>query len=283
MMTDIAQKLQIDGRLTLQVLTSFVREEVRKAGFERVILGLSGGIDSALVAYIAVRALGAAHVTAVMMPYKTSSAGSLSDARAVADDLGLIPLLIDITQPVDVFFSQVDAVLDQSAPPLRRGNRMARERMCTLFDLSAALQALVLGTSNKTELLLGYGTQFGDMASALNPIGDLYKHQIRQLSQYVGVPSSILDKAPSADLWENQTDESELGFGYNVADEILFQLIDLRYSVDEVASQGYDKLLVERLSKRVVMNHYKRKPPIIAKVSTRTVGVDFRYLRDSGR
>lgn len=282
MREDIAKKLGLNAKLTVDVLTAFLREEVQKAGFERVVLGLSGGIDSALVAYLAHRALGPDAMTLVMMPYRTSSKESLLDAQAVCDDLQVSGLTVPITDPVDAFFENMDEIIGTGSTPLRRGNRMARERMATLFDLSAHLGALVLGTSNKTELLLGYGTQFGDLASALNPIGDLFKCQIRQLSAYVGVPDSILNKAPSADLWENQTDEQELGFGYDIADEILYQLIDLRSSPEELTLQGYDSALIETIVKRISRNHYKRKPPIIAKISSRTVGVDFRYLRDWG-
>lgn len=155
--------------------------------------------------------------------------------------------------------------------------------MCTLFDLSAKYGALVLGTSNKTELLLGYGTQFGDLASALNPVGDLYKSQVRQLSAAVGVPQSILDKAPSADLWENQTDEQELGFDYDTADEVLYLLVDQRLSMEDMLERGYAPALVQTIARRIVRNQYKRKPPVIAKISGRTVGVDFRYLRDWGQ
>lgn len=282
MREDIARKLTLNAKLTVDVLTAFLREEVQKAGFRRVVVGLSGGIDSALVAYLAERALGKEAVTLVMMPYRTSSKESVLHAQEVCHDLGIAGLEIQITGPVDAFFENMDKLLGEQATPLRRGNRMARERMATLFDLSAHLSALVLGTSNKTELLLGYGTQFGDLASALNPIGDLFKCQVRQLSAFVGVPDSILNKAPSADLWENQTDEQELGFGYDIADEILYQLIDLRSSPEELVEQGYDVSLLETIVKRISRNHYKRKPPIIAKISSRTVGVDFRYLRDWG-
>ncbi|SFU78794.1 NAD+ synthase [Alicyclobacillus macrosporangiidus] len=282
MRPEIERRLRLNTDLAARVLTAFIREEVEKAGFQRVILGLSGGIDSALAAYLAARALGPERVQAVMMPYRTSSPASLEDARRVVDDLGLPALTVPITPAVDAYFEQMDALLGEPAPPLRRGNRMARERMATLFDLSAHFGALVLGTSNKTELLLGYGTQFGDMASALNPIGDLYKYQVRQLAAAVGVPPSILNKAPSADLWEDQTDERELGFGYDEADEVLYQLVDLRLSVEEIAARGYDERFVRLLAGRVRRNQYKRKPPIIAKLSGRTVGVDFRYLRDWG-
>ncbi|WP_029420986.1 NAD+ synthase [Alicyclobacillus macrosporangiidus] len=282
MRPEIERRLRLNTDLAIRVLTAFIREEVEKAGFERVILGLSGGIDSALAAYLAARALGPERVQAVMMPYRTSSPASLEDARLVVDDLGLPALTVPITPAVDAYFEQMDALLGEPAPPLRRGNRMARERMATLFDLSAHFGALVLGTSNKTELLLGYGTQFGDLASALNPIGDLYKYQVRQLAAAIGVPSSILNKPPSADLWEDQTDERELGFGYDEADEVLYQLVDQRLSVEEIAARGYDERFVRLLAGRVRRNQYKRKPPIIAKLSGRTVGVDFRYLRDWG-
>lgn len=282
MKVEIGKKLHLNAKLTLDVLTAFVREEVTKAGFHRVVMGLSGGIDSALVAYLAVHALGKESVQVVMMPYKTSSSNSLKDAEAVCVDLDLQPLVVPITAPVDAFFDNLEKVTGESASNLRRGNRMARERMATLFDVSAAQSALVLGTSNKTELLLGYGTQFGDLASAINPIGDLFKVQVRQLSAAIGVPKSILEKPPSADLWENQTDEQELGFDYDIADELLYQLVDQRVRPDELVELGYDAKLIATIVRRIRLNHYKRKPPIIAKISSRTVGIDFRYLRDWG-
>ncbi|MCL6636799.1 MAG: NAD+ synthase [Alicyclobacillus sp.] len=282
MRPDIQRKLHVNTDLATAVLTAFIREEVEKAGFHRVILGLSGGIDSALAAYLAVRALGPQAVITVLLPYRTSSPASVRDAQAVVDDLGVTSLTVPITGPVDAYFATIDELLGSAAPPLRRGNRMARERMCTLYDLSAHFEALVLGTSNKTELLLGYGTQFGDMASALNPLGDLYKCQVRQLAAALGVPRSILEKPPSADLWADQTDERELGFTYDDADEVLYQLIDLRLSPADLVARGYDAAFVQRLVQRVARNQYKRKPPIIAKLSGRTIGVDFRYLRDWG-
>lgn len=283
MREEIARRLVLHADLTLSVLVAFIREEVHKTGLKTAVFGLSGGIDSALVAYLATQALGRDYVQAVLMPYETSSAASLSDAQAVVDDLGIASVTVPITAPVDAFFQTVDGLLHVTATPLRRGNRMARERMATLFDLSAHFHALVVGTSNKTELLLGYGTQFGDLASALNPIGDLYKHQIRQLSRAIGVPQSILEKAPSADLWEDQTDEQELGFTYDEADEMLYQLVDLRLSPEQVIADGANPELVRILCRRMARHHYKRKPPIIAKVSTRTIGIDFRYLRDWGQ
>lgn len=278
----LAQSLRIHEAFTASVLEGFIRDEVQKVGFKQVLFGLSGGIDSAISAYLAARALGTDAVHAVMMPYRMSSKASLDDAMEVVNQLGIDYTVVDITEPVDAYFRGMDEQLGESASPLRRGNRMARERMCTLYDLSAEKNALVLGTSNKTELLLGYGTQFGDMASALNPIGDLYKCQIRQLSAYVEVPRSILEKAPSADLWADQTDEKELGFTYDDADEILYQWVDLRLSPAEIIERGYDETLVQHVVTRVQRNQYKRKLPIIAKLSGRTIGLDFRYPRDWG-
>jgi NAD+ synthase len=164
----------------------------------------------------------------------------------------------------------------------RRGNIMARERMIILYDQSAAWNGLVVGTSNKTELLLGYGTLFGDMASAVNPLGDLYKTQIRQLAIALGVPQPIVDKPPSADLWAGQTDEAEMGLTYEQVDRLLYLLVDERYSLDEAVEAGFAREYVERVWKIVRVNSFKRRLPLIAKVSTRTIGVDFRYLRDWG-
>ncbi|MGA9174245.1 MAG: NAD+ synthase, partial [Thermoactinomyces sp.] len=206
-MLEQAPYLRLDEELVATLLTTALREEVKKAGFDKVVIGLSGGIDSALSLYLAVKAFGPENVVAVRMPYKTSSPGSLEDAQAAIDATGVEAVTIDITPQIDAYFEQFP-----EATPLRRGNKMARERMTILYDLSSVYNALVVGTSNRTELLLGYGTQYGDTASAVNPIGDLYKTQVRQLSAHLGVPEQIITKAPSADLWEAQTDEGELGF-----------------------------------------------------------------------
>lgn len=275
----IHQALRASVPGVVPVLVSFLRQEVGKTGFRDVVFGLSGGIDSAVVAYLAVRALGAEHVHPVIMPYRLSSKASLADAQLILDDLGLARQVIEITAQVDAYFAQFP-----DATPLRRGNKMARERMSILFDQSVVRQALVLGTSNKTELLLGYGTQFGDTASALNPIGDLYKTQIRELAACLEVPLPIREKAPSADLWEDQTDESELGFTYEEADAILHLLVDERLGVSEVAlKSGCPRPLVEQVARRVKLNQYKRRMPLIAKLSSRTIGIDFRYPRDWGQ
>jgi len=263
--------------LVERLLVGFVAREVGKVGLSRAVLGLSGGVDSAVSAAIAARALGAANVLGVLMPYKSSSRESEEDARAVADALGIETLLVDISVQVDAYF---DGFSDASR--LRRGNKMARERMTVLYDQSAARSALVIGTSNKTELLLGYGTLYGDMASALNPIGDLYKTQVWGLARYLGLPSSVIEKAPTADLWAGQTDENELGFSYHEVDRLLYWMIDERCSQDELEAMGFERAFLERIARMVRSSQFKRRLPVIAKISARTVDPDFRYSRDWG-
>jgi NAD+ synthase len=276
-MLERAPFLRLNEELTTELLTTALREEVTKAGFSKVVLGLSGGIDSALSLYLSVRAFGPENVIAVRMPYKTSSPSSLEDAEAAIAATGVEALTIDITPQIDAYFDMMP-----DATPLRRGNKMARERMTILYDLSAHYNALVIGTSNRTELLLGYGTQFGDAASAVNPIGDLYKTQVRQLAVYLGVPEQIIAKPPSADLWEEQTDEGELGFTYLDVDCLLHYMVDQRYTLDQLRAQGFEDEFIAKVSKRIIQNQYKRTMPVILKVGNRTVGVDFRYLRDWG-
>lgn len=269
--------LAIDTALVRDLLVDFVRDEVTKVGFQRVVLGLSGGIDSALSAAIAAAALGPQNVIAVMMPYRLSSSASEADARALVADLGLRSLLVDISPQVDAYFSRFP-----DADRARRGNKMARERMTVLYDLSGAEDALVIGTSNKTELLLGYGTVFGDMASALNPLGDLYKTQVYALARDMSLPEQVIAKAPSADLWEGQSDESELGFQYALVDALLYHLVDERRTLAEVRALGFDDGFVADVQRRVRSSQYKRRLPIIAKLSARTIDREFRYPRDWG-
>lgn len=250
-------------------LLNYIQEEVRQAGFTKVVLGLSGGIDSALVAYLLVKALGKENVIVIKMPYKNSSSKSLEHADLVIQNLGLKDRTIEITPMVDAYFS-----FQEDASPLRRGNFMARTRMCVLFDVSASEGALVIGTSNKTEILLGYGTLFGDTACALNPIGDLYKKQVWDLSKYIGVPKEIIEKQPSADLWEGQTDEQELGLTYKLADEILVRLVDLHKSIEEIVTEGYEEVLVTKVISKIKANQFKRRLNSIAKVG-KDLGRDF--------
>lgn len=269
--------LQIDCGLVTSVLAGFIRKEIHRTGFRRAVLGLSGGIDSSLVACLATRALGPENVLAVTMPYKTSSAATRDDSRHVIQQLGVQTLDVPITNQIDAYFQAFP-----DASQLRRANKCARERMTVLYDQSVVFEGLVLGTSNKSELLLGYGTQFGDMASALNPIGDLYKSQLYPLGRHLGVPASVLSKAPTGDLWVGQTDEGELGFAYADVDRLLYLLVDRRWQVAELIAAGFDAGFVESVVQRVRRNHYKRRLPIIAKLSTRTMDRDFRYARDWG-
>src|SRR5579864_8959568 len=269
--------LVINPELVKGILIGFIRNEVRKVGFERVVLGLSGGVDSSLVATLAAEALGPQNVLALIMPYKTSDPKSRSDALQVVSQLGLHQLEIDISPQIDAYLARFP-----DADQRRRGNKMARERMTILYDQSFAWRGLVIGTSNKTELLLGYGTIYGDMASAINPIGDLYKTQVWQLADALGVPTAIVQKAPSADLWAGQSDEVELGFQYRRVDQLLYYLVEQRYSIEEVERLGFERGFIDQIVRRVRDNQYKRRLPLIAKLSSRTIDRDFRYPRDWG-
>ena len=269
--------LSINTDLAQKILTGFIKSEVTRVGFSRAVIGLSGGIDSALACYLAAEALGPENVLAVRMPYKTSSPDSLAHAGLVIEDLQIPSLTVEITGMVDSLFEQFP-----DANTLRRGNAMARARMIVLFDQSAAFNGLVIGTGNKTELLLGYSTWYGDSASALNPVGDLYKAQVRQLSRAVGVPSPIIDKPPSADLWDGQTDEDELGFTYEEVDKLLYLLVDQRYRPEDCVDAGFSEKFVGTVVHRIQRNHFKRVMPPIAKLGNRTIGYDFLYLRDWG-
>jgi NAD+ synthase len=271
-------ELSINDEQVSTILCGFIASEVRKVGFERVVLGLSGGVDSSTSAYLATRALGMDNVTAVLMPYRTSRPESRKDALAVVDKLGINHLEVDITPMVDPYLS-INPEMDR----IRRGNAMARERMLILYDQSNALKALVLGTSNKTEYLLGYTTLWGDMACAINPLGDLYKTQVKSLARYLGVPGEIVEKAPTADLWTGQTDEGELGFTYEEVDKLLYFLIDKRLSPVELKGRGLQEKFIRKVADMVRNSQYKRRLPVIAKLSQRTVDWDFRYPRDWGR
>lgn len=270
--------LTVNTALLRQVLIGFIREEVHKIGVHRAVLGLSGGIDSALVAYLAAEALGPENVYACTMPYRTSNPESEAHARLIAERLGINYQVIEITPMIDAYFDQFP-----TADNMRRGNKMARERMTILYDHSAVHSALVLGTSNKTELLLGYGTLFGDMASALNAIGDIYKTQVWQLSEAMGIPREVVEKKPSADLWAGQTDEQELGFTYREVDELLYWMVDHRCNKEELLEKGFAAEFIDTVSSKMQHSHFKRRMPIIAKVSNRTIDRDFRYARDWGK
>lgn len=274
-MTDI--NLSINTDLAREILVGFVKSEVTRVGFSRAVIGLSGGLDSALSCALAVEALGRENVLAIRMPYKASSRDSLDHAQLLIDQLNIPNKTIEITDMVEPLF-KIDAEMSN----MRKGNIMARERMIVLYDQSEEFKGLVIGTSNKTEILLGYSTMYGDSASALNPLGDLYKTQIRQLSRAMNIPAPIVDKPPSADLWEGQTDEKELGFTYEDVDKLLYLLVDQRYSPQEAIEAGFNEKFVNAVTTRIRRNQFKRMFPPIAKISNRTIGYDFLYLRDWG-
>ena len=273
---ELPPELAIDTGAARRIIREFIRAQLRQAGFGKAVLGLSGGIDSALVAYLVAEAIDPADLLAVLLPYRTSSPASRGDAEEVVRRLGCASTVVDISPMVDGYFD-VEGRTEASA--LRRGNLMARARMMVLYDHSVTWDGLVVGTGNKTETLIGYTTLWGDSASAFNPIGDLYKSQVRQLSADLDVPEAIIRKAPSADLWPGQTDESEVGFSYAEMDRILFRLVDRRLTPDEVVAEGFEPALVERVDRMVAASEFKRQVPPIAKIGPRTAGIDYLYPR----
>jgi len=281
---ELPSELEIDTGVARRVIGEFIRGQLRQAGFERAVLGLSGGIDSALVAYLSAEAIGADRLLCVLMPYRTSSDASRTDAEEVVRRLGCASELVDISPMVDGYFGSESAPgaagpESHAASPLRRGNFAARMRMSVLYDKSVTWGGLVVGTGNKTETLIGYTTLFGDSASAFNPIGDLYKSQVRQLAVALGVPDAIVRKPPTADLWPGQTDEIEGGFSYPVLDRLLFWRVDKRRSLEEMAELGFEPAVVERVDRLVAGSEFKRQVPPIAKLGPRTAGVDYLYPR----
>ena len=273
---EVAGRLKLNAPLAVSVLVSFIRDAVTTAGSSGVTIGLSGGVDSSLSAALAVRALGPERVHGFLLPYRTSSADSLADAHAVVENLGLEARQIDISPMVDAYFDTAEP----GADPTRRGNKMARERMTILFDQAKKLGCLVLGTSNKTEILLGYSTVFGDNASSLNPLGDLYKQQVWQLALYLGLPASVVEKRPSADLWPGQTDEGDLGVDYRTADEVLYLLFDRGLSPAEVVARGYAEEAVSRITRYEQAFRFKRRLMLIARLSGSAVNLDQEIPRD---
>jgi NAD+ synthase len=285
---ELPEELRIDTDVARRVIAGFIRGQLRQAGFERAVLGLSGGIDSALVAYLVAEAIGAERLLCLLLPYRTSSPSSRSDAEDVVARLGCASRLVDISPIVDGYFGTeagdtpvpgAGGAEALAASPLRRGNFMARARMMVLYDASVSWGGLVVGTGNKTESLIGYTTLFGDSACAFNPVGDLYKTQVRQLALAVGAPDAILRKAPSADLWPGQTDEAEAGFTYHELDRLLFWMIDRRRSTPELEALGFDAATIARIERLVAGSEFKRQVPPVAKLGPRTAGVDYLYPR----
>jgi NAD+ synthase len=264
--------MSINSPFAVKILTTFIKEELSKSGFKKGILGLSGGLDSSVCAFLAAKALGPKNVIVLIMPYGRSFGGEVEDAQDVARHLKIKATVIDIAPMVDAYFKR-----HPTGNRVRLGNKMARERMSILYDHSAREKALILGTSNKTELLIGYGTIHGDMACAINPMGDLYKTQVRELAAYLGVPEKIRRKLPTAGLWAGQTDEVEIGLTYAEIDQILYYLVDERESKDEVIARGFRKAHVEKILSLIKNSEFKRQMPPIVKISSRTVGHDFLY------
>ena len=277
-MTERAVLPEIDAEQTVGLIVAFIRSQLEQTGFGRVVMGLSGGVDSATVAFLCARAIGAEQLLGVRMPYRTSASDAEADALRVVEALGCRTERVEISPMVEPMLGLIGPEEDASLR-LRRGNVMARQRMIVLYDRSASFDALVAGTSNKTEALLGYGTLYGDMAAAFAPIGDLYKSQLREIAQFLGVPPEIVAKPPSADLWPGQTDEDELGATYADLDRALYALIDRRWTLARATAAGLDRELLEWVARRVAVMEYKRQTPPVAKISLRTPGIDHLYPR----
>lgn len=267
--------LEINVDMAEKAILIFIKDAVHKNGFKNGIVGVSGGLDSAVTLALTQRALGKKHTFALLMPFKLSSKESLDHGRLICEALEVKYDIVDISPMVDAYFQQFP-----TENKVLIGNKCARERMSVLYDFSARKAALVVGTSNKSEMLIGYSTLFGDSAAAFLPIGDLYKTQVRELAEYLQIPAEIIEKKPSADLWQDQTDEGEIGITYKELDEILFNMADLRKGYNELLKMGFSKINIEKVKQLVVKSQYKRTMPPVCKLQPRTVGIDFRYLRD---
>jgi len=264
-MQDEELSLIIDTGMVRKTLVDFIRKELARAGFSHAVVGVSGGVDSALTCFLSAEALGPENVLAIFMPYETTGTDSREHAALVIEATGAREQTVDITAMTAPVFDRFP-----EADKIRRGNVMARMRMIILYDQSAAFNGLVIGTGNKTESLLGYTTLYGDSACAINPLGDLYKTQILQLARAVGVPEPIVNKPPSADLWDGQTDEDELGFTYDEVDRLLLLHIDQGCSSQACVDAGFDENFVRKVVERMQRNQFKRNQPPIARLGNRT-------------
>jgi len=263
--------LELDGAMVEGWLVHFLRDELTRRGFRKVVVGVSGGVDSAVTAFLAARAFGPENVVGVRMPYRTSSPESLQHGQLVIDALGIEGRTLDISAAVDGYLQH-----EPDADPARRGNVMARMRMITLFDLSARYRAIPLGTGNKTERLFGYFTWHADDSPPINPLGDLFKTQVWALARHLGVPEVIVGKAPSADLVVGQTDEGDFGISYPKADELLNWMLS-GYTADDLVTRGFDAAEVALVRKRLETTHWKRRLPTVAMLSGSAIGES--YLR----
>lgn len=267
-------ELKLNKEFAKNYIVQFIREESKKIGLKKTVIGLSGGIDSTLSFYLSVEALGNENVIGVIMPYGELGEKSKEDAVKITEILNTEKEIVDIKPICDPYFNM------EKMDRVRKGNYMARTRMAVLFDKSKKYFAFVTGTSNKSEILVGYTTWYGDMAASILPLGDLYKTQVRMLAKYIGVPDFIIEKIPSAELWEGQSDEGEMGITYDELDRILYLFVDLRKKPEEIVEEGFDKEKVKKVVRMVFNSHFKRKFPPIPKLSSRTVGIDFLYFRD---
>lgn len=267
--------LEIHSETVENLLVYFIKDTIYKNNFKNGIVGVSGGIDSAVALALTQRALGSQHTFALLMPYKLSSKDSLEDGKKTCEQPEVSYEIIDISPSVDAYFDRFP-----TDNKVLLGNKCARERMSLLYDFSARKKALVVGTSNKSEMLIGYSTLYGDSAAAFLPLGDLYKTQVFQLARHLNIPGNIIKKKPSADLWKNQTDEGEIGITYKELDEILYFLIDCRLSEEEIEGAGYSRETIRKIKRMIVNSQYKRTMPPVCKMHARTIGMDFRYLRD---
>ena len=265
----------IDCEKVIVRLTDFIKSELQKTGLARLVLGISGGVDSALAAFLSVRAVGAENLVGVILPYKTSNPENEKDARELIGKLKIKSHRVDITPQIEAYFERFP-----DADKNRRGNKMARERMSVLYDVSAMEKAVVVGTSNKSEIFLGYGTLFGDLACAFNPLGDLYKTRVRALAKHIGVPDNIIGKTPSADLFEGQTDEGDFGYSYDEIDRLLYGMVEKGLNPDECVNEGFKPEMIKRVIQLMRANEFKRATPPIARISDDSAGVDFRVPRN---
>jgi NAD+ synthase len=254
--------MNLDQDKIINELTGFIKSELEKTGLRKAVIGLSGGIDSAVSAYLTANAIGKENLLGILMPYRTSSEASITDAMSVVNELDIRHKIFEITEMADAYIGKLDGVVSG----VRRGNVMARCRMIVLFDNSASENAIVIGTGNKTEALLGYTTLYGDSACGINPVGDLYKTQLREIAGYLNVPESIIKKKPSADLWEGQTDEGEMGVTYEQVDKYLFERFEENRSEAELLKSGFEDSFIKKVNALIIKNEFKRRLPPVAKI-----------------